>query len=304
MGFSSGASSAERKAKKKAATAYYAAFSKLQALPELERISTSNKRDIEDSIGDSASFRTRNMSQKADRVARQINNDDDYKKKVSAYNDRYAILKDQIANKSTVRYSISDKPSELPVIKSDLDASGNWAPHQTSISGAGDYATPSPQAPKNSSFATKGSMFKNQEEAMAGAAKSMEDYNNSLGGLLGAVKRIGQYNMPERYTQKDLDAMRVSDPSRFIQEEKFDGFGVLYRNLSKAESAANDINALGNNVTSSKGNANVTAYSELANKLKPLIKKDANNMQPVTNGGSIVSSELASANPYTETIAS
>lgn len=309
MGFSSGKSSAKRKAKKAAAAAYYKEFAKLQALPELEKISTSNKRQVEDALGNEASFRTRNLSQKADRLAREINNDEDYKKKVAAYNDRYAILKDQIANKSTVRYSISDNPA--PVITQSTSSDYFGGAQNNIKNGAGDYAIFSPPAPTSSSFATKGSMFKTQEEAMADAAKGMEAYNNSLKGLLGslkprttAIQGMGDYASPGKYEQKDIDAMRVSDPSRFIQEEKFNGFGVLYRNLDVAEAAANDINALGNSINGSKGNTTVNAYSELTNKLKPLLKKDAANPQVVASGGSVVSNELASANPYTETIAS
>lgn len=302
MGFSSGASSKERKAKKAAAAAYYKEFAKLQALPELEKISTSNKRQVEDALGNEASFRTRNLSQKADRLAREINNDEDYKKKVAAYNDRYAILKDQMANKSTVRYSVADNPAALPATPSNDYVSGGA---QNNIkNGAMDYEIVAPPAPTSSSFATKGGMFKTQDEAMADAAKKMESYNNGLGGLLGSVKRLGQYNVPERFTQKDLDAMRVSDPSRFIQEEKFNGFGALYRNLEVAEAAANDINALGKNINGSKSNTTINTYSELTNKLKPLLKKDAANPQVVASGESVVSNELASANPYTETIAS
>lgn len=302
MGFSSGKSSAKRKAKKAAAAAYYKEFAKLQALPELEKISTSNKRQVEDALGNEASFRTRNLSQKADRLAREINNDEDYKKKVAAYNDRYAILKDQIANKSTVRYSLADTPAASPATPSDDYVSGGA---QNNIkNGAGDYAIFAPRAPTSSSFATKGSMFKTQEEAMADATKKMESYNNGLGGLLGSFKRVGQYNVPERFKQEDLDAMRVSDPSRFIQAETFNGFGVLYRNLGVAKAAANDINALGKNINGSKGNTTINTYSELTNKLKPLLKKDAANPQVVASGESVVSNELASANPYTETIAS
>ena len=301
-----GASSQKRKAKQAAAAQYYAEFAKLQALPELEKISTSNKRQVEESIGDNASFRTRNLAQKTDRLARQINNDDDYKKKVNAYNDRYAILKDQMANKSTVRYSISDNPAALP---SSAPINGYFgSSQQQNAIGMGTASmyggSVAPIEPPKSSFATKGSMFKTQEEAMADAAKKMESYNNGLGGLLGSVKRLGQYNVPENYTQKDLDAMRVSDPSRFVQAETFGGFGALYKNLEVAESAANDINALGNSINGSKGNSTVNAYSELTNKLKPLLKKDAANSQVVASGGSVVSNELASANPYTETIAS
>ncbi|HQS38573.1 MAG TPA: hypothetical protein PK571_10135, partial [Methylotenera sp.] len=59
---------------------------------------------------------------------------------------------------------------------------------------------------------------------------------------------------------------------------------------------------LSKRVTNSAGNQMLTKYSALAEKLKPMVKRDARNAQPSTNGQSIVSNELASANPYTETM--
>lgn len=332
MGFSSGASSAKRAAKKAAAAEYYKAFAKLNSIPELKRISSSNKRDVEDALGDSASFRTRNLSQKSDRLARKINKDDQYKDAINSYNDRYSILKDQIANKSSTRYTLANTPGDY--IQENKRGSG------TTGSGLSEYVKPS--KPGNLGMADIASMgsknkmphsafitqdrknsrkdrpsesqtkiYATKEEAMADAIKKMEKYNNSINGLMGKDKPRNQTQgmlgdiaiAPGKYSQKEIDAMKQSDASRFIKEEKFNGFDVLYRNLDLAESAANDITGLSKRISDSEGNKNVTDYSALAEKLKPLIKRDARNIQSgANNGKSLVSNELASATPYLETV--
>jgi hypothetical protein len=308
MGFSSGASSAKRKAQKAAAQQYLKEFRKLKPIDALPRFETNNKRQIEDTLGDEASFRLRNMSHKADRAARGINKDDDYKTKVNSYNDRYAILKDQMANKSSVRYMAANNPNALPVKNTNAFGgffSGGISGQQSSHNTMANVGAVSAK-PNKSSFATKGGMYQNKEDAMADAAKKMEAYNNSLTNLLGKAKPntnngMMSYAPAGKYTQRDLDAMRISDPSRFIQEEKFSGFGVLYRNLNLAESAANDITALGKSVTNSNGYKNTEAYVELAKKLKPLAKRELGHAaNPIVNN-SLVSGDLAKTN-YTETI--
>ena len=110
MGFSSGASSAKRKAKKAAAQQYYKAFKKLNAVPEMDRVGTKNTRTLEESIGDNASFQTRRAVKQIDRMGRTLNKDNAFKESVAMYNDRYNILKDQINNKNSERYSVADNP--------------------------------------------------------------------------------------------------------------------------------------------------------------------------------------------------
>ena len=305
-----GASSEERKAKKAAAAAYYKEFAKLNSVPELKRISASNKREIEDSLGTDASFRTRNLSRKTDKLARDINKDDSYKQANKAYNDRYSILKDQIANKSTVRYSAQDKPNEI-LDENIKNSNGGLSQQQKPRSAIADYsikATPKLQ----SSFGESKSMYATKEEALADASRKMEAHNKSIDRLIGTNKPAEsnsgmlysfQNYGQNKYSKKEIDAMRIQDPSRFIKEEKFDGFGALYRDLGKAESAANDISALGKNIMDSNGMKNVNAYAALAEKLKPMIKRDARNATDKSNNGqSLVSNELASATPYLETV--
>jgi hypothetical protein len=308
MGFSSGASSAKRKAQKAAAQQYLKEFRKLNPIEALPNLSAKNKREIEDTLGDETSFRLRNMAGKADRMARSINKDDDYKQKVSAYNDRYSILRGQMENKSSTRYTVSDKASVLPVKNTNAFGgffSGGISGQQSSHNTMANVGAVSAK-PNKSSFATQGGMYQNKEDAMADAAKKMDAYNNSLTNLLGKAKPntnngMMSYAPAGKYTQSDLDAMRISDPSRFIQEEKFSGFGVLYRNLNLAESAVNDISALGKNITNSTGNKNIEAYSALAAKLKPMVKQEAKNaLMPIANQ-SLVAGDLAQSN-YTETI--
>jgi hypothetical protein len=319
MGFSSGASSAKRKAKKAAADQYYKEFAKLSAVPELERVAATNKREVEDALGDDASFRTRNLSNKTDKLAREINKDDSYKQANKAYNDRYSILKDQIANKSTSRYSVGDDPGAMPEKQTNSfggpsGINGFGQQNQNQGSGLADIAKNSldlVKEKKQSTFGKGGSMYATKEEALADASKKMEAYNNSINGLVGKDKprqqgtgMLSAMTMGNtKYSQQDIEAMRVKDPSRFIKEEKFDGFGALYRDLDKAESAANDFNTLGKNIMDSNGMKNVNAYAALAEKLKPMVKRDARNAQDKANTGqSLVSNELASATPYLESV--
>jgi len=62
MGFSSGASSAKRKAKKAAAEAYLKAFKKIKGIPEIDAVSAKNSKEIEETLGDNTAFRTRYMA--------------------------------------------------------------------------------------------------------------------------------------------------------------------------------------------------------------------------------------------------
>lgn len=310
MGFSSGASKAKRKAKKAAAAQYLAEFRKLNPIDDIGSLKTTNKRNLEETMGDEGSFRLRYMAKKADRMAREINNDDDYKKRISLYNDRISILKDQMANKSSVRYGIADSPIALPKLPDTSNVGGILGNGGASgiggqsVGGIGGIASIGQnlqlQKPQ-SSFATGSSLFKTKDEAMADAVKKMEAYNKANAGTmvkslttpLGGIAGLGSRQVQSQFVP-------VTDPSRFIKQENFNGFGVLYRNLGNAESALNDINALGAGINNSAGNKNIESYAALAKKLKPMAKREANNMA-IGPGTSLVAGELAQNN-YTETM--
>lgn len=292
--------------RQEAAAAYYKEFEKISALPDMKNIATSNNREVEDSLGNYSSFRTRHLSKQADKMARTINKDEGYKSATTAYNDRYSILKDQIANKASTRYSASSDPSALPVVQTNNGWMNNSQP--TNIGMAGMLGAATAPVKEQSSFSTDGSMYASRDDAMSGANKKMEEYNSSLSNLLGTAKPQQSGSGMAfsfgggQYAQHDIDAMRISDPTRFIKEEQFAGFGDLSSDLTKAEGAMNDMNALGDNLNNSTGQKNITAYSALAAKLKPMVKRDSRNLEGASDGQSLISSELATANPYTETI--
>ncbi len=327
MGFSSGASSAKRKAKKAAAAQYYKEFAKLKSVPEMERMSTRNSRELEDAIGDNASGQTKSITRRIDRMSREINKDDEYKKNVKAYNDRYEILQNQIANKDTVRYGISSAPSELD----EKSAFGGGYTGFTGMQNTRDNRTgPVTGQPggmlaafgggglnfgqekkgKYQELQETGGAFKTKEEAMAAAQKRMEEYNAGLKDqYLNQEQQMNQwggYAMPidkspqaiDRYVKQNT----ITDPNRFIQENKFGAFNVLYRDLSKAEDAVADVEALGKKVMNTKTNQLLPQYEKLNERLKGLVKRDARNVQPGNQNQSIVSNELASGKPYTETL--
>lgn len=321
-----GASAKERKAKKAAAQQYYNEFAKLQSIPDIGSVATNNKRSVEEGIGDNASARTRNMAQKADRMARSINNDKQYKSNVNMYNDRYKILKEQIANRDSVRYSVKDTPTIE--IKQTIGFNGIGGTDRTvgGIAGFGSGLGEAINPTKGGQYvnaASKGvksgliqsgyarqqviddpnanlnKLYQSKDEVMADAAKRMQEYNAMVDAESKKPNRTTGYNFIGNTTPQ---LQKATDANQFIQENKFGQFGVLYRNLGAAEDAVKDIQELGKRVTNSAGNQMLTKYSALAEKLKPMVKRDARNAQPSTNGQSIVSNELASANPYTETI--
>ena len=336
-----GASSAKRKAKKAAAAQYYAEFAKLKSVPEMERMSTRNSRELEDAIGDNASGQTKNITRKIDRMSREINKDDEYKKNVRAYNDRYEILQNQIANKDTVRYSVSGAPAAeqsatgagFGFVESNRFNIGNqnqagpmaggWASLNQPVGPmAGGWASLNQPVgmlaaingglnfgqAQRSKYNPNENYYKTKEEAMAAAQKRMEEYNAGLKdaymnqkpekGRFGTIMFDKSPQAAERYAQQN----KVTDPSRFIQENKFGAFNVLYRDLSKAEDAVADVEALGKKVMNTKTNQLLPQYEKLNERLKGLVKRDARNVQPGNQNQSMVSNELASGKPYTETL--
>lgn len=323
-----GASAKKRKAKKAAAAAYYREFAKLKSVPEMERMSVRNSRELEDAIGDNASAQTKNITKKIDRMSREINKDDDYKKNVKAYNDRYEILQNQIANKDTVRYSVSGAPAAEEITRGGgfgFAGSNQFRIGNQNKAGpmAGGYS-PANQPmgmlaaingglnfgqAQRSKYNPNANYYKTRDEALLEATKRMEKYNAGLKDMYmkmeaprnqwGGVSMLDKSpQAAERYAQQN----KVTDPNRFIQENKFDAFNVLYRDLSKAEDAVADIEALGKKVMNTKTNQLLPQYEKLNERLKGLVKRDARNVQPGNQNQSMVSGELATGNPYTETL--
>lgn len=297
MALSSGASSAKRKAKKAAAQQYYEAFGKLQEIPDVGSIATNNKREVDEKLGNQASFRTRNMAQKADRAAREFKNDPEYKKNVAAYNDRYAILKDQIANKSSTRYSVAKDPIQ-PQNTNVLGGTsyfGIGSANQTKGIGGIQNTLMKPEV-KGKYFESQNNnapLYKTREEALELAKQRMNEYNAALDK---SPSNFGLIAFGGRSPQK------VTDPNQFVQQNDFNGFGVLYRNLGAAEDAAADLTNLGKKVTGTQANKALEQYLKIAERLKPMLKRDAQNASVITDGQSMVAGELAQAAPYTETI--
>lgn len=301
MGFSSGASSAKRKAKKAAAEEYLKAFRKIKGIPEVNAVSAKNSKEIEETLGDNTAFRTRYMAKKADKQAKEFNKDEGYKEAVRNYNDRYEILKRQMANQSTTRYVVAEEPEPSKTgtgifgINSRIGLVQQPQPNSlTSI--AGLSALPKKMEPvyTTNTLTTK-------EEALAAAKPVMDKYNIQ-------VDKNAKQNVPAGFGnllfgQQNSQPTKASDPSVFVREQTFQPFGVLYRNLPLAESAATDMTSLSKAVKDSAGNATLDKYVQIANKLKSQVKRDARNIQPVNNNQSLVAGELASSKPYTETIA-
>lgn len=296
MGFSSGASSAKRKAKKAAAEAYLKAFKKIKGIPEIDAVSAKNSKEIEETLGDNTAFRTRYMAKKADKQARAFNKDEGYKEAVSNYNDRYEILKRQMANKSTTRYVVAEEP--------EPSRTGTGIFGIDSMTGLVQQPQPNSSSsiawlnavPKKMEPVYTTNTLRTKKEALAAAKPVMDKFN-------AYADSVAKQNMMAGFTQLKPSPLKTNDPSAFVREQTFQPFGVLYRNLPLAESAATDMTSLSKAVKDSAGNAALNRYVQIANKLKSQVKRDARNIQPVNNNQSLVAGELASSKPYTETIA-
>ena len=248
MGFSSGASSKRRKALKAAAEQYYKAFSKLSEVANPERVQATTAREVEAVVGDDSSFKVRKLAKDSDRAARQFNADKSFKEKAAAYNDRYAILKEQMANRGAVRYSLADSR-----VGGDPNQKASSPAMVTASLGAATRLS-------EAKYDSDKKYFSSREGLLAEAQAKADAYN-------AANKAAAR--------QPFAPAFVPAQASDFIQETTFKPFGVLYRNLGVAESAAADLDRLGSAVSSSTGGQALERYAAITEKLKPVVAKEA-----------------------------
>lgn len=273
MAFSSGASSKRRKALQAAAAQYYEAFSKLTEVANPKRVETSTSADLASATNDQASFRVRKMAKDSDRLARQFNRDDSFQSKADAYNDRYAILKEQMANRAAVRYTVGD----LPMLKSTGPLEGNLTIR---------LGAPDPNAGRYvKAFSDGAKTYSSREEAMAAAAEKFKQY---------------QQSPPSAVVPANPGILGIGQPSYapvtaadFVQETVFQPFGALYRNLGVAEDAAADFNRLGAAVSSSSGGQALEKYAAITAKLKPLVEKEASRSALNASPTGLIADQLA-----------
>lgn len=272
---------AERKAYDKAIAQYVSEINKIKPVQEIKRVDNNTKRAIEDELGSSASGRLNYLSRKADSVARVINKDDDYKSKVSRFNDRYAILKDQVAGKYTTRYGVRDNPMADP----DLE------PKPTGIDAYVNPPSATVDKPVNfeQTFATREEAYKAaQEKADAYNANPdnfkprqvRAEYATTIDGLIN--------NNSRTYTPPKITAEKL------LQEVKYNG-GASGRTerFNALDSGYQDMARLSNSIQSSAGNQNVSLYSSLADKLKTQYKRDSGNVTTQVKPTGLLASELA-----------
>lgn len=308
----SGASKKERKAKKAAAEQYYKAFAKVNEVIAPKRADSDNLKELDELTGGNASARAKVLARKADREAREFNKDTSFKEKAAAYNDRYAVLKEQMANKAVSRFTVGDSP--LQKVSSSPNAfmgggilgqpqnPGPFNAQSTQAFGGLSLGvglgTPDPNAGiRKQAFSGNSPTFKTREEAMEFAKQKLSEYQAKE---LANPKKADPFAfLNPGAQQRSLNNLRPED---MIQETRFNPFGILYRNLGTAEQAAEDLNRLGESVSNSVGAKALEKYASLAAKLKPMVKKEMN--APTIGTQSMVAGELAQAAPYTEAIQS
>lgn len=219
-----GARAKARRQADKAQASYYKALSNLEALPEIRRAESNNVKQLEESLGDNASYGSKRLAKQADKLGKEINNDEQYKGYVSKYNQRYAQLKDQLAGKSSQRYYVDDYTPPVPVANNSsfsigMGGNGGIMGGQSSYIGMGGMqqangggmgmasiggglgvrAEADPNTMSWKSFDQAGldkyaaknadrNFYNTKEEALAEATKRMEAYNAKQSGLLGTAK--------------------------------------------------------------------------------------------------------------------
>lgn len=275
----------ERKAYDKAIKQYTAELNKINPIEVIKRVDTNSKRKVEEDLGDAASGRLTSLTKKADKIARTINNDGDYSKSVGQFNERYDILKKQMAGGYTTRYGVKD----APVIKAD--------PKVPSIMGLNREAAKPMGGNSNQGMmgfvgSTLGDSFKKpvafestfatQDEALKAAQQKADQYNANLTPVVSkSITGQSVSRMPASVTAND-----------FMENVEYKG-GASGRTekMGALSGGYEDMARLSKTVQDSAGNANVGAYASLAEKLKQQYKRDAGAVAVKPTG--LLSSELA-----------
>lgn len=270
-----GASAKARAAKKSAANQYYKVFSELKEADAPQRIFSNNKKQVEEELGDNISYSSKRMAMQMDKSAKAINNDVKYKEHLQKYNDRYAALKKQLAGQSVTRYSVGDEPVPEPVKQSGFNGIGGG---NNFIGGNGGNGGTSGMASIGALPVKVGDTtryYSSKEEALADAKANMDKYNTSRQGLLGTVKPFnGSFGVRGNYTDKDIAAMKVTDPNRMIKTSTLNGITVGYRQLDDMESAYKDLNALSKKAAASPVNQYAKQYEAVGARLRGKLKRE------------------------------
>ena len=271
-----GASSKKRKAYAGAVSQLIGAINQIKPIQEIKRVDSKLNRQFEEELGSSASGRLNYLSRKADSVARKINKDDDYKAKAGRFNDRYSILKEQMADRDVTRYALRDSPYVEQPNK----------PTGTNI----DHITAGNIIPENRPKFEN--VIASNEEAMKLAQQRADEYNNNQDNFKPyAVNKLNSWGTIES-TQMVTNPKATAD--KFLQgvtyasgkdswESKFNVLNEGYEDMAR----------LSDSVKNSAGNQNIGLYSSLADKLKTQYKRDAGNVTNTAKPTGLLASELA-----------
>ena len=315
-----GARAKARKAADRSQAQYYEALSKIEGLTEVKRVDANTKRSINDAMGDDASYGTKRLAMKADKLAKSINKDDKYKENVGKYNQRYAQLKTQLTGGSVDRYYANDKP-KIEVAQNQTGdrflGIGNQRDNQLSTNFAVGSINPRADLDINTNDMSwknfdQGQLdeigkrnserkyYNSAEEAQADAAEKMNSYNAGLDKLVGQNKpqddssgrMFGAFNNNNQtYSKQDIEAMKLKDASSFVAKENLGGIANNWRgSIGESGAAYGEMTALANKIKGSDSNANIEQYSDVAAKLRAKLAREQSGTDKPTG---LLASELA-----------
>lgn len=228
---------AEREAQQQAVDAYMKQWKKLKRIEGIQerKLGTRTKREVEDQLGDNASYESKRLAMKADKLGKVLNKlQPKFKEDADAYNRRYDEFQRQMNNQSVSSGFLKEKQREAQSEYESLKSAREAAQREKNAKPFSNMSGMSP---------------------MGGSGSS--PYNEVMG-----------HYQP---TKAENEAMRMAHNTSAF----YGPITTWRKTLPAHEQAAKDFNELGDKVAGNKQYQQTAAeYKELAERLKNRLRRD------------------------------
>jgi len=247
---------AERKAQQKAVDAYMKQWKKLKRIEGIQerKLGTRTKREVEDQFGDNASYESKRLAMKADKLGKVLNKlQPQFKEDADAYNRRYDEFQRQLNNQPVSAEFLNEKRSEAEAKYQNL---------------------------------------REAREAREAADRARKDQSSAMNPIPGMASGKSQSSGNMKTMNPIQEMEEIAAQVMSLNTGAYYGPATSWRKTLPAhEQAAKDFNQLGDKVAGNKQYQQTAAeYKELADRLKNRLRRE---QAPVKQQG-LLSSELAS----------
>lgn len=273
-----GASKAEREAKKQAQAQYWKALNQTQSMTEASKIDSQGARKLGDQLGNDMSAQSKSLARKSDQLARKLNPElAGFNEQVGRFNNRYDALKRQMNGESVTAYRVT--------ANSQSNTTDSMA---TAIEKASGYGGTLGKTAADYDF------IYDKDEAYAKSAEASKAYQNSL---TPAQKAMSQYQgMGKEYLTSGLNSSAKNPlAGTHLAAETMSPITESYRSLSQTKQAYNDLSALGQQVSNTNFAQYADQYESIGQRLKQSVARDVRIAQTPAQGG-LLQSEIISGN--------